>query len=161
MNNSTFVEKFNFSLKEELILIKEQVNNKEEIIQKLGALLYNQNFVKKSYINAILEREKAFPTGISTKVTGVAIPHTDSIHVNKSAIAIATLNTPVVFEAMGYPGKVIDNVEIVMMLAVMDPKKVMDVIRLISKTFTSESMLNSLLCASNARDLKNTFLNNL
>ncbi len=146
-------------IKKNLILIKDKAKSNEEIIKKLGSLLYNQGFVKDTYIDAVLEREKVFPTGIETKVTGIAIPHTDSIHVSRSAIAIATLHTPITFEAMGYPGKVVDNVEIVMLLALKDPKKVMDVIRLIMGIFTSESTLNSLLHASNTEQLEQILIN--
>jgi len=149
----------NLYIKENLILIKDEAKSNEEIIKKLGTLLYEQGFVKDTYIDAVLEREKVFPTGIATEVTGVAIPHTDSIHVNQSAIAIATLHTPITFEAMGYPGKIVDNVEIVILLALKDPKKVMDVIRLIMGVFTSEPMLNSLLDASSTEEIKQIFIN--
>ncbi len=148
---------FDFSLSENFILIKEHANHREEIIRKLGALLYKQKFVKNSYVNAVLEREKVFPTGIATKVTGVAIPHTDSIHVKKSAIAIATLENPISFDAMGYPGKTVDNVAVIMMLAIVDPKKIMNVIRLISKILVDEDILNCILHASNAQVLKKIF----
>ncbi len=155
------IDTTNFTLNEDLILAKQTVKDQEEILRKLGGLLYEHQFVKDSYTKAVLEREKVFPTGIATSVTGVAIPHTDSIHVNQSAIAIATLEQPIVFEAMGYPGKNIENVTLVMMLAIQDPKKVMEVIRLIMKIFTTESILNAMLEALNAQDIKDIFYRGL
>ena len=135
------IDTTSFTLNENLILVKETVKDREEIIRKLGGLLYDNSFVKDSYTKAVLERENVFPTGIATSVTGVAIPHTDSIHVNRSAIAIATLERPIVFEAMGYPEKSINNVRLVMMLAIQDPKKVMEVIRQIMKILDRKSVV--------------------
>lgn len=155
------IDTTSFTLNENLILVKETVKDREEIIRKLGGLLYDNSFVKDSYTKAVLERESVFPTGIATSVTGVAIPHTDSIHVNRSAIAIATLERPIVFEAMGYPEKSINNVRLVMMLAIQDPKKVMEVIRQIMKIFTTESILNSILDASSAQAIQEAFFRGL
>ena len=40
----------------------------------------------------MITREERFPTGLDTGNFGIAIPHTDGIHVNKPAIAIAILS---------------------------------------------------------------------
>ena len=61
-------------------------------------------------------------------MAGVAIPHTDTGHVIKPAIAIATLENPVTFHMMGTPDEEVP-VEIVIMLAVHDAKLVIPVLR--------------------------------
>ena len=65
-------------LKEKLIFIDVEAKDREEAIGKMAKELYKKGYVKESYINAILDREKVFPTGLPTEEVGVAIPHTDS-----------------------------------------------------------------------------------
>ena len=71
-------------------------------------------------MGALKEREKVFPTGLQIDDKGVAIPHTDMEHVNRSAIAIASLKNPVSFYQMGTSpdeGEVV-SVKLVIMLAI-------------------------------------------
>ena len=74
--------------------------NAEEAIKTTGSKLMEEGYVKESFINACLEREKVFPTGLPTEI-GVAIPHCDAIHVNKPAICVLRLSKPVQFQNMG------------------------------------------------------------
>jgi len=115
----------NLTISSENILVDQQAESSEEIIRKLGGLLYNNRYVKETYINAVLEREKVFPTGLQTTSLGFAIPHTDAVHVLRSAVAVATLTRPVSFKAMDNPNLDIP-VHVVMMLAISDPKMVVD-----------------------------------
>lgn len=70
---------------------------KEEIFEKLGGALTKLGYCRESYVQGLKTREESFPTGISIHGIGVAIPHTDSEHVIKSAIAIGILEHPVIF----------------------------------------------------------------
>ena len=93
---------------------------KEEIFEKLGGELINLGFCKESYVQGLKEREKVFPTGILIGDIGVAIPHTDSEHVIKSAIAIGILQHPVMFCQMATnpDERIYVPVQIVIMLAI-------------------------------------------
>ncbi|MBU5585366.1 PTS sugar transporter subunit IIA, partial [Enterococcus sp. S181_ASV_20] len=59
-------------------------------------------FVHPSYQQAVIERERIFPTGLPTKGINVAIPHTDSIHVKKEGFLVGVLEKPVTFETVSY-----------------------------------------------------------
>ena len=52
------------------------------------------------------EREKVFSTGLNFEEMGIAIPHTDSIHVNRQAIAVGILKEPVKILSYGYAGRI-------------------------------------------------------
>lgn len=67
--------------------------------------MFEKGYVKSTYIDAVLEREKTLPTGLDIGEMCVAIPHTDSKHVNESNVALAVLKNPVEFRNMIDPSK--------------------------------------------------------
>ena len=60
----------------ELIAIDVDAKDYEEAIRKVGSLLYKNNFVKNTYIDAVIAREKDFPTGLNLDGISIAMPHT-------------------------------------------------------------------------------------
>lgn len=95
--------------------------DKKDCIHKLGGLLLAGGFVKESYVDAVLEREKHFPTGLAVEELSVAIPHTDIEHTTKPAIAVAILNSPVEFFEMATLNVVIYP-EIIFLLSIVNPE---------------------------------------
>lgn len=92
-----------------------------DVITQLARILTQKNIVKKSFTNHVLLREKKFPTGLPVENSlGIAIPHTDSIYVNKSQIAVASLKKPVVFKNMVDATKEVE-VSLVFMIAMSQP----------------------------------------
>ena len=108
-------------LHDELVLLDCSAKDSEELLTKLAAILKEQGYVKDSYTQAIIDREKVFPTGLNTPGAKVVMPHTDPVHVNKAAILVARLSQPVLFKEMGNSGKSVEA-NLVFMLAVTDPK---------------------------------------
>jgi len=139
----------------ELIIVKEHVRDREEILAKLAGLLYHKGYVKESFLSAVLKREQEFPTGLQTRITGVAIPHTDSEHVVRPALAVATLASPVQFHSMELPEKRIP-VEIVLMLAIKKAEAQLDVLKRVMSILNNEKLLRFLLSASKPDQLATT-----
>ena len=54
--------------------------------------------VKSRVLDGITTREAEYPTGLEFNGIGFAIPHTDSVNVNKSQICFASLDEPVIFK---------------------------------------------------------------
>lgn len=88
-------------IEENLVVINFKANNRDEVIIELAKLLKKEGCVKESFLNAVIEREKHFPTGLPTLPLAIAIPHTDAEHCLHSAVAVATLQEPVKFVLMG------------------------------------------------------------
>lgn len=89
-------------LKNKLVNLKvKNLTSDEDCLNYLSQKLYEEGIVKESFISAIVEREKNFPTGLSLGNTGIAIPHADTEHVIENQIAIMTLEKPVEFKQMG------------------------------------------------------------
>lgn len=141
------------TIDENIILVKESVKDKEEIIRKLGSLLLSNGFVKDTYTQAVYDRELVYPTGLKARVTGVAVPHTDTIHVNKPAVAIATLKNPIIFNGMGAPETEV-SVDIVLMLAIHDPKQVVNVLRKVIFVIEDDEALIKLQAAKTKKEIK-------
>jgi PTS system galactitol-specific IIA component len=129
-----------------LVYIFDETVTKEEAIGRLAALLHDGGYVKDSFCAAVLAREQVFPTGLPTEPVGVAIPHTDTEHVNKSALAVGILKQPVVFTEMGTDdGQV--KVEIITMMAISDPDAVMPVLRDLAMVYQDPDFLSQLKAA--------------
>ncbi|SNS25635.1 PTS system IIA component, Gat family [Anaerovirgula multivorans] len=83
------------------VLILNDLTTKEEVIEKMSDYLLDKGYINEKYCKATLERENIFPTGLSTKPVGTAIPHSDAENVVKPAVLLAILNNTVEFSDMG------------------------------------------------------------
>lgn len=127
----------------ELLKPKLKAGNYKEVIRVLGEALLKSGYVSEAYIEAVLQREKSLPTGLQVGCLNVAIPHTDSTHVHKSAIALATLEAPVRFCLMANPAKEVE-VSIVFLLAVREPKEQVELLKRLMELFQNEETLSQI-----------------
>ncbi len=87
----------------------------------LGSRLFGAGYVKDSFVAATINRESRLPTGLPFLGFNAAIPHTDSEHVIKPGLALATLKNTVTFQNMAFPNGTVD-VSLVFLLALEQPK---------------------------------------
>ena len=104
------------ALSEELVLLDVEAEDSFDLLRQAAQRLHEQGYVKESFADAVVAREKVFATGLPTVMGGVAIPHTDVEHVKKAQLAIMTLDQPVDFYQMG-TSDVVVPVQVVFMLA--------------------------------------------
>lgn len=154
------INQIDLAIEEELILVKEKISSREDIIKKLGGMLLDNGYVKATYTQAVLNREVEYPTGLQARVTGVAIPHTDTEHVIKPAVAIATLEEAVIFNGMGMPDTKVD-VDIVIMLAIHDPKQVIRILRSVIFILEDDNALKNMQTAKSKSEIKAIMLNHI
>lgn len=62
--------------KKELITINNDSKTIEEFFTNASDILMERGYVKESFLDAILEREKKYPTGLEMPKIVIAIPHT-------------------------------------------------------------------------------------
>lgn len=115
----------------------------EDVMKNLGQKLIDAGYSKESYIDALIAREKDFPTGLDIDGLGVAIPHTDVSHVNKAGIAIGVLKEPVTFIQMGTDDEEV-GVKLIFMLAVTDPNDHIDELQRIIEIIQDKGVLEKL-----------------
>ena len=107
-------------IRPDLIAVEMAADDKEQAIRQLTSMLEAQGYVKETFIDAILEREKVFPTGLPTEDIQVALPHTDVEHCLKPGMAIGTLKKPVEFIEMGTLDRIV-NVSMIFVLTITIP----------------------------------------
>lgn len=104
------------ALNEDLVLMEVDAKDKFDLLRQAARCLQTHGYVKESYADAVIEREKVFATGLPTVMGGVAIPHTDVEHVNTPAVCIVRLKKPVDFVIMGDDTETV-SVDCIFMLA--------------------------------------------
>lgn len=108
-------------LGEKRIFLNLKAEKKERVLQILGQAMIEEGYAEVGYIEALIEREQEFPTGLDIKDVGIAIPHTDADYVKKAGIALAVLENPVSFYRMGREEELVE-VQLVFMLAIENPE---------------------------------------
>lgn len=141
-------------LNEKLIFPALDADTTEDIFNSVGGAAIREGYAKESYIQALIQREAEYPTGLNVDDIGVAIPHTPVDHVNKSGIAIAVLNKPVTFVEMGTDDDTVP-VQLVFMLCVVDPNQHIDELQRILDIIQDSNVLSALLKAHTAAEIIN------
>ena len=132
------------AIKPELVIPDLVAADSQDAIRQLGETLVSAGYAKGSYVDAVLEREKSYPTGIEFPLCGVAMPHGEPDDVLGAAIAIGRCANPVPFKRMEDFSQEVD-VRLVAMLAVADPAGHLDVLGKLIAAFSDEETCAALL----------------
>lgn len=143
MDNSKELNELPKLFNAKLILFDVIANDSVDLLKKLSRKLVEEGYVKESYEQAIIERERVYPTGLPTQGVMVAIPHTDPEHVLKGGILVANLKNPVNFKEMGNGVNDIPA-ELVFMLAVDQPENQIKVLKKLIGMFMKKDVLLSI-----------------
>ncbi len=101
-------------------------------------------YVNSAYIDAVIEREGNFPTGLQLLTLATAIPHaTPEDNVLKNGIAVAKLNKPVKFRSMENPDETIEA-KFVFLLAIKDSGQHLTILREMFTSFQNPDMIQAL-----------------
>ncbi|WP_018664663.1 PTS sugar transporter subunit IIA [Heyndrickxia acidiproducens] len=128
---------------EHIGLFHVDAKNQEEVLTLMANELYKKGIVKIEYLPKLLDREKYFPTGIMVKNTGFAIPHTDSVFVNRSQIMFASLLNPINFKNMVDKNKEVP-VSLIFMIAMSKPHEQVETLSNLINMFQNEKMVAEL-----------------
>ena len=140
------------ALDSSLIVTGLEALDDKDLLKKLGSVVIKEGYAKESYVDALIAREADYPTGLDVDGIGVAIPHTSVEHVNKVGIAIATLNHPITFVQMGTDDETVE-VQLVFMLAVVDPNAHIDQLQRIVEILQDKAVLGRLMKAKDPEEI--------
>lgn len=135
-----------------LILRDVEAANAEEAIRKVGQRFYDEGFVKDTYIDAVVAREKNYATGLQLADIAVAMPHTDPQHVNRPGVCIAQLKHPVGFEHMGDPDTKV-QAEMLFMMAIKNPDEQVELLQKVLGVFQQPEVVAAFRAAKNEDEL--------
>ena len=143
-------------IQEDLVLVPMRAESAADAISQLGTRLRAGDFVRDSWTEAALEREKTFATGLPTPGIGIAIPHADVEHVLRQAIAVGVLEEPVEFGEMGDPESTVP-VHIVCALAVAQSELLVTLLQRLVEMFQSPGVLSQIAGARSPADVVDIF----
>lgn len=138
----------------EITFFKESVKNKEEGIKKLADEFLENELVKDTFFQAVIDREKVYPTGLSINDIGIAIPHTDSIHIIRPQIGFMSLKEPVIFKDMVDEKNEI-KVSAIFMLGLLKSEQQIDILQKLVDLFQDQEMLKKVIACTNIDEFKN------
>lgn len=128
------------------------VDNKEQLFEQLSDALQEKDIVNAGFAQALKDREMDFPTGLPVK-HGVAIPHTDGRLVKADQLIFVTLTEPVVFNEMGGEDEDTIDVSVIVMLAIKDGPKHLDVLQKLIESIQKEGFIDSLVGAKESDEM--------
>ncbi|SDJ58455.1 PTS sugar transporter subunit IIA [Salimicrobium halophilum] len=140
-------------IEEEVIFQELEASSKEEALRKVAGNLVEQKIVEESFVEAVIEREKEFATGLPTPGLAVAIPHTDAFHVREKAISVAVLKEPVTFIQMGTRDVEVP-VKIMFMLAMNEAHSQLELLQKLMAMLQKQEVLEGIVSAETATAIR-------
>ncbi len=136
----------------DLVITDLQANDYKEAILKVGELLYKGGYVKETYIEEVIKREKVYPTGLILEDMNIAMPHTTGDHVIVPAVCIAKLSNPVIFKHMGDPDTEV-KAELIFMMAIKNPDDQVETLKNVMSVFTNKEAVEEFKSAQDKEAL--------
>jgi len=106
----------------------------------MADVMFQEGYVNEGFHNAIIRREENFPTGLPTGEINVAIPHTDPEYVNRPAVCLGILDSPVKFNVMGMENETV-LVSVLFMLAIKKKEDQLGLLQKLIATCQDQEML--------------------
>lgn len=135
------LSKFPF-LNPELIFVGLEASTAEQAVRILAEHMRDKGYVKPSFVEAVLQREVSYPTGMPTEIP-VSMPHTDPEHCLKPGICLGILKNPVEFQTMGEPSRRV-SVSLIFLLSVVKPSSQVKVLRRLVDFFQQSAQIRKL-----------------
>ncbi|MCI1664771.1 MAG: PTS sugar transporter subunit IIA [Atopobiaceae bacterium] len=139
-------------LRKDLIKVGQDYPDRETALHSFAELFVERGVAKPSYPQAIVDREKIYPTGLPAGSFDIALSHCDSEHVIEPAIGVCTLVNPIDFQMMGGDGTAM-HVKIIFMLAIKDPDSQISTLQKLMGVLQNEGLLEEVHAASSPEEV--------
>jgi len=127
------------------ILNTENCDDREKLLSHLARRLYEMSYVDEKYLEALIKREREYPTGLVVKSDfNVSIPHADVERVKKEALVIVKTHRRVTFRKMDEPDVEIP-VDVVFLLVIKEPKGYVKFLAALTELFSKEEFIKTIL----------------
>lgn len=138
------------------VIILNGLHTKEEVIKKMSDYLLEKGYINEKYYKATIEREKKFPTGLSTEPIGTALPHSDAENVLKAAVLLGVLDNTVEFTDMGNSENKLD-VGIVFLMALKGENNQINYLRNIANFSKNKSNVMKIYNETDKEEIRKIF----
>ncbi|WP_232698126.1 PTS sugar transporter subunit IIA [Brevibacillus daliensis] len=137
---------------ESLICLHADVKTAEEAIHLAADRLMQEGFVTSDYAQAVIEREKTYPTGLAGAGYNIAIPHTNPEFVIKPGVAVVIPKDPIIFAMMGTPAEKL-ACQMIFPLAMKSPDKQLQLLMKLMSFFQNSEVLKQVYEAKEAKTI--------
>ncbi len=124
----------------------------EQVLAQLCARLQTEGYTGPGYLEAVLEREKRFPTALPTRPYATAIPHADASCVLDTGVAVAVLDHPVLFQAMDAPDQYLP-VRAVLLMAIAHSGQQVTTLQGVCNILTQQDAVEQLVAAETPEEV--------
>lgn len=135
--------------------VRPSAGEAQSLLRLMAEQAVEQGYARPSFPDAVVAREKEFPTGLPTPVP-VAIPHSDPEHVLRPGLAVAYLDPPVEFVEMASDGTTLPC-RLAVMLLVTSPPEQVEVLNRVVGVFQDPTWPERLGVPADAADLADRF----
>ncbi len=149
---------FKSFLSPSFIQLSDSYLDQKELFSNINSVMLEHDYIEKSYLDNVIEREEKYPTGLITPLLNIAIPHTDPIHIKKPFIFITKLQKPLSFGAMGTDDVKID-VNWIFSLGVTHAETQLILLQELISLFSKEDKVKTLISLNNEKDIYDFFIN--
>lgn len=143
-------------VREDLINLQVKADDKSQLLEILSDDLYQKGYVLDSFKEALIKREREFPTGLQLEEIAVAIPHTYAQHIRAPFIYINQLEAPVSFIQMGTDEEEV-QVSYVIILGISKPQEQTGLLAELMDIFGNADFINQIQMVNSEKDLYNLF----
>ncbi|MFP3722951.1 PTS sugar transporter subunit IIA [Niallia circulans] len=130
-------------IREELIFTNLEAKTSQELFSFLGNKLLSLGYVQPTFTEALIDREKEYPTGLALEEFNVAIPHTDPVYIKQPFIAVAKNKYKLPFIHMGTEDHVI-NIDCFFILGIIDPNGQITLLQTLMERFNTPPFVEKL-----------------
>lgn len=123
-----------------------------DVERQLAEKLHAGGFVRDTFADALIEREKEYPTALEVGEHNVAIPHTEAEHTIKGAVAVGVLRHPATWHRMDDTDETCE-VEFVVMLAVNNPHDHLELLQKVIALVQDQELIGRVLNATGAKEV--------
>ncbi len=141
------------AIETDLIVTGMEAKDRWEAITALAAILKAKDYVRETFCDKVMEREREFPTALPTSPVAVAIPHTWVEHCIRPAVAVGILKRPIPWIEMATLDHVLDA-QVVLLLSITEPEKQVRFLQKVVDFFTSADNLTTLLTYREVESVK-------
>jgi PTS system galactitol-specific IIA component len=147
-------------LSPELTFVGLEASDRWDFFTKLGEKLNAAGKIKPTWFDAIVEREKNYPTGILFEGGAVAIPHTEPENLEEPYIAIVKPAHPIVFEHMAGMGPDVEA-QLIVNLGIQHEGGQVAMLQALMGMFMDKAVIDELLAIDEPQALYEAFLKHL
>lgn len=116
---------------------------RDDALSLLADKAVEAGWARPGFVNALLTREAAYPTGLHTRALDIAIPHADPEWTLVPSMVVGVLEQPAVFQPMGGQGAEV-LAKIILLLVIPDADTHVDFLRALSGFIEDPDLLDDL-----------------